>query len=189
MQPVLSSGSERLPWAFKMNVPSVPLVDYEPGGLVLGEAGGLRDVLWRGECRGKSIYLSHDGAAEESEFVVLPVAPSSISLSFDGTNRPHIAYVTSGTGKWLHWDSTANAYATMDLGDTLSARTASDIYDRQAQDLRDTWVAYVRGGVLYTRIQRDRYTIEYDVSGGQPAGNKLLQLGRNTGFRMQWRTV
>lgn len=186
MIPEVSSEAVRSAWRFPMAAIHLPLVDYEPGGVELEETGLLDAVVWTAEYRDGAVYLSHDDV-EPVRYLELPPI-ECLSLAFDASNRPHLAYVSSGRGYWRYWDALSGAYATMDLGMMLTVRAASDVYKFHAQDMRDVWVCYVKNQRLTTRIQRDRFTIEYARGPTLSTTSRILQLGRNVGLRMQWRT-
>lgn len=166
-------------------------IDYEDGGRAIQDTTqGLLYQRWRARLfnAGKpDAYVMLD-AREVPEFEWLTVpGMEEISFTFDPSMRPTVAYVTDGQA-YLNWyDTVANAYVTTMLAaDVETPRVTLDdkrFLGSEGYQRSDVILAYTRGGNLYYRQQRDRYTIERllktDVT-------PLIKIGFNRQLRLQF---
>lgn len=163
---------------------TVPLIDYEMGGLNVADASqGLNVKLWKLESNGAQMLLSADGVPAIELFNRPNV--SQVALAFDQNMRPHVAFVQTGV-TWLWWyDSQAGAMVFSSFPGALTPRLTTD--EKRPTHLEDSDVilAYVRNNNLYFRMQRDRFLTEYLLKSAVNAD--LIAIGMNRGYRMQFR--
>lgn len=166
-------------------------IDYEDGGIALQDPSrGLLYQRWRARLfnAGRADSYVELSAREVPEFVWLTVPNmTEISFSFDANMRPVVAYVAGGL-PFLNWyDSTVAEYVTTPLAsDAITPRVSLDDKRELASNgyqLSDVILAYVRGGDLYYRQQRDRYTIERLLRTG---ATPLIRIGFTRGLRFQF---
>lgn len=168
-------------------------IDYEDGGVAIQDASkGLLYQRWRARLFNSGKVDAHVvlDAREVPEFVWLTVPyMTEISFSFDANMRPVIAYVANGQA-YLNWyDSVPNDYVTtaLDAGVITPRVSLDDKRDiaSNGYQLSDVILGYVRGGNLYYRQQRDRYTIERLLTTNV---KPLIRIGFNRGLRFQFMT-
>ncbi len=163
---------------------TVPLIDYEMGGVNVADASqGLNVKLWKLESNGAQMLLSADGVPAIELFNRPNV--SQVALAFDQNMRPHVAFVQTGV-TWLWWyDSQAGAMVFSSFPGALTPRLTTD--EKRPTHLEDSDVilAYVRNNNLYFRMQRDRFLTEYLLKSAVNAD--LIAIGMNRGYRMQFR--
>ena len=167
--------------------PPNTLVDYELGGRALNDASeGLRVHDWT--CKADEagrVYLSAPGQPEELIFTASGI--TELSLAFDQNMRPFIAFVQSGQAKFRWYDTVLGENRITNLGaEDHSPRCCMDDKRDFATSLgqNDVILAYVRGGNLYYRQQRDRYENEYLLYEGVPG--RFLRVGMNKINRVQF---
>jgi hypothetical protein len=159
------------------------VIDYEDGGAALNDASqGLQVRAWRGRLIGNDVILDADGVAPTVIYTESGI--TEISFSFDQNMRPVLAFVRDGL-PFLRWfDGSLNQTVNYLLPvDAITPRVTLD--DKRATQIgvSDVIVAYVRGGNLCTRIQRDRFLIEYVYA---PVETGLIKIGMNTKDRLQF---
>lgn len=182
---VLSTQSIPAQFRFPRNIPKQPLVAYEYGGLDLDDASrGLRVKVWKGEYVDGSIFVSAEGVAPTTVLSVADVA--DFDFTWDQNMRVAIAYeLVTGGSRFYWYDTTVSGYVTLDLGSAITPRCAIDDNRDYQTSRSDIILAYVRDGSLYFREQRDRYTIERELSDAAGPGG-LIQIGMNRVWRMQF---
>lgn len=163
---------------------TVPLVDYEMGGVNVGDASsGLMVKLWKLESNGAQMLLSADGVPSFELFTRPNV--TQVTLAFDQNMRPHVAFVQEGVA-WLWWyDSVAGAMVFSSFAGMLTPRLTTD--EKRAWHLSDSDVilAYIRNNNLYFRMQRDRFQVERLLRSTVNA--ELIAVGINRSGRLQFR--
>lgn len=166
-------------------------IDYEDGGAALNDPSeGLLYQRWRarlfraGEFD-SAVWLDATGV-DEFEWLTVPYM-TEISFSFDANMRPTVAYVAEEKA-FLNWyDAAAPGYVTTALdSDVITPRVSMDDKRYVASNgyqLSDVILAYVRGGSLYYRQQRDRYQTERFLQAGV---TPLIRIGMSRGLRFQF---
>ena len=137
------------------------LRDYEYGGIALQDPSeGLRYQVWTVELVGDDVVLSAPNTPQIVQFTRSDI--TELSLTFDHNMNPTIAFVQAGVAKFWWFDTVllAQVFTTLPVGST-NPRVAHDDKRAMESNTSDVMLAYVRSGNLYTRMQRDRYTIEY----------------------------
>ena len=191
MLPVLSSVPVPAAFSDRVNSRSDPLVDFENGGAALGVGSDSRAFEWMATSDGANVHVGRDGVAPV--LVLSDTGITEISLAFDQTMNTHIAYVAAGVSKWHYWDTLTNSYQTMTLTDCRTPRCCSDEKTPEFSGDRDIVLAYLREDKLYLRLQRDRFTVEYEKVPEEETHEpltettRLITVAMNTGRRLQWR--
>lgn len=166
-------------------------VDYEDGGIAIQDPSeGLLYQRWRARLfnAGKDDAFVMLDAREVPEFVWLTVPRmTEISFSFDANMQPTVAFVADGQA-YLNWyDSATPGYITTTLAaDVETPRVTLDdkrFLGSEGYQRSDVILAYTRGGNLYYRQQRDRYTIERLLKIGV---TPLIKIGFNRQLRLQF---
>lgn len=166
-------------------------VDYEDGGIAIQDPSqGLLYQRWRARLFNAGRADAHVmlDAREVPEFVWL-TAPNmtEISFTFDPSMRPTVAYVADGQAYMSWFDTVENDYVTTALAaDVITPRVTLDdkrLVGSYGYQNSDVILAYVRGGNLYYRQQRDRYTIEHLL---KTSVTPLVKIGFNRQLRLQF---
>ena len=165
---------------------------WELAGIALNDASqGLSVQLWRG-------FLTHDLDTDiDTVAVSAPTVPlttlftgsdiTEIDIAFDQNMNPFVAYMQAGVPKIYWYDPTlgemthtslpAGCY---DLRCTLDEKRLFNIAES------DIMLLYMRAGVLYYRMQRDRYEDEYVLDADAGLEARLLYVVMNVESRLQW---
>jgi hypothetical protein len=147
------------------------LTDFEAGGIALNDGTqGLDYQIWslryegdRGHPDYGDFIVTGETTGETS--VILNVDDvRSCALAFDQNMNPFIAYETDDCAAKFYWyDSFISAYTTTTLpAGSKYIQCCLDDHRQTQTGTSDIIIAYLRGGNLYTREQRDRYSVEYD---------------------------
>ena len=166
------------------------LIDYEKGPIALNDnSAGVAYQSWTMSYNPGTGEMTITPETTGSPLVVLVVANvSQLSFAFDQNAHVSVAYTANGL-PYLYWfDSVAGDWVTdlLDAGVTTPTLTMDDKritqsnsndillwYTKQQPDL--TWM-------LYTREQRDRFTIEYPMGVSEPY---IYKCGMHRGLRVQ----
>ena len=191
MNPTLSTTPVPAAWEGPVNSRVSKRVGFETGGATLGVGSDSFAYTWKVETDGSSVWVSREGV--DPALILTGTAITEVDLAFDPTMNAHIAYVEDGVAKWRYWDTLSDAYATMTLTGSRTPRCCTDEKTPELSSDRDVVLSYLRGTSLYVRLQRDRFTIEYekvpDDESHEPilSGTGLVTLAMNKGRRLQWR--
>lgn len=191
MIPVLSSSVVRAPFDERVNDRAFPLVDYENGGPTLGFGSDDVSYQWEAISDGTSIMVGRTGVTPV--VVETDTGITEISLAFDQTMRPHVAYIAGGVAKFRWWNSLASAYETMVLTAARTPRCCTDEKRAEFSAARDVVLTYMLGSSLFVRVQRERFQTAHELVPALPPGvvltesTSIISLGRNTANRLQWR--
>jgi hypothetical protein len=121
--------------------------------------------------------------------VVLNAASvTQCSLAFDNNAHINVAYISNNTA-YLYWYDTqiANWTTTVLGSDVVSVMLTLDDKRETQTSANDILLWYTKQNVddtynMYTKEQRDRFLVEYDMGAFQPY---LYKLGMNKGLRVQ----
>lgn len=179
----LSSARQGAPFIFDNPQPSLA-ESRHIGGVAIGDASqGFVANVWTLTTDGTSVSISAPLIAPS--LVFSGVGISEVSLAFDQSMNPVVAFV-DGEGAKLRWfDSLISDYTitTLPAGTETPRVCLDDIRETQKAE-SDVILSYVRGGTLYFRAQRDRYEVEYTLTSGLSA--KLRAVNMNRGLRLQF---
>lgn len=149
-----------------------PLVDFEFGGTALqNSSAGLSVELWKCFYENGSIKLSHDNHVQ----TVLHVQNvTALSLGFDLSMRPVIAYLANDHCYLWFYDTAVSKQITADLGDGITFPQLSLDERRLVQSSNaDVILTYIRNSKMYMRIQRERFQTEHKIT----RAKRLIQIG------------
>lgn len=166
-----------------------PLHDYEAGGPEVGSSeNGLTGYRWQCWVVGTDVMLQRDGAA--AVLLLQQSGITDLSFAFDQSMRPTVVYrLTSGV-IYLRWyDTTVNGYLTDNLGVGRNPRLSLDDKRSISAQTSDIILAYITGGNLIYRQQRDRFTIPRTLKSGIADDVQLRNIGMSTNLRMQFELV
>lgn len=187
----LSIEPARAPFIGARAFPTSKIVDYEDGGVGIQDVSeGLLFQRWRALLfnPGQSdSYVQLDAPSVTPFALVSLPGLTEISISFDQLMQPTLAYVQDGIAYLRWYDSAAAEYVTDTIGaGIITPRVSLDdkrYIASNGYQSSDVILAYVKGGNLYYRQQRDRYTIERLLKTGV---KPLIKIGFNRGLRFQF---
>lgn len=166
------------------DAPLQSLVDYDEGGVGISDPSrGLQIKPWR--CQWIDGQFILDAANTAPTVVYSRDSVTELSFTFDQNMKPFIAFVDA-TGPHYYWyDATIPGYATVAMAsDVVNPKCVLDDKRQNELPVSDIILAYLRGGNLYYRQQRDRFSIEYLLK--TAAGSTLRRIGMNTVWRLQF---
>ncbi|CAM4095104.1 hypothetical protein [Acinetobacter pragensis] len=149
-----------------------PLIDFELGGIALQDsAAGLNQILWTCSYEDGFIKLSHD----QHEQTVLNVENvTALSLGFDLSMRPVIAYLVDEHCYLWWYDTSVSKQIITDLGSGITFPQLSLDERRSVQSSNaDVILTYIRNSKMYMRLQRERFQIEHEIT----RAKRLIQTG------------
>jgi len=140
------------------------LESWHIGGVGLSDpTQGLRFQDWHAVSDGSSVFVSAPNWPLMQLFFTAGAGISFVDLAFDQNMHPAVAYVEGGQAKLWWFDPLPNEITVLDL-DPLDKNPRIALDDSRALSVNggisDMILAYTRGGSLYYRQQRDRFTVE-----------------------------
>lgn len=163
------------------------LLDYEDGGIAIQDpSAGLLYQAWRARLINDKVWVD---APNTEEFVMFS-APgmTEISLTFDQSMRPALAYVQDGVSKIWWYDSGVDRMEITEIGTgIITPRITLDdkrVIASGNNQNNDIILAYVRNEKLCYRQQRERFLVERVLASGIKTG--LIKVGLNRQLRLQF---
>lgn len=152
-----------------------PLQEKVLGGTALGDGTAGRAVRnWFVTYVNGNIVVNPEGGAAQ---LTLPMAGVfTVSLGFDSNMAVAIAYQTVDGANLYYYNTLTSSYSIFPVAGASSCRSSVDDPRTFSSQGSDVIFSYIKSNVLYYRIQRDRYAIEYTVG---PAVDAILT---KTGF-------
>ena len=178
MMPDNQLSSRSIPAPFLVPYRLDKRVDYEWGGVDIADTSkGMQVKIWTCRYLENQIIIS-DGSISHAILNVENV--TALSFAFDLSMQPVITYVVNNE-TYLNWYDTAIAQrVTTKFGiDFITPQLALDEHRAFQSANADVVFAYLREGILRTRLQRDRYQIEYSYAVSQ----ELVQIGMTSNYR------
>lgn len=181
----LSTVPHPAPFSEPVSKRSEPLIDFEIGGVGLQNPNaGLQVKLWTLRSDGHAVTVE----AEDVPPVTLFTRPGTIelvSLAFDQSMNPHVAFVEDGVSWLWWWDTIANAMVFTSFPNMKTPRLGLD--ERREFNLAnsDIVLGYLRGNDFCVRYQRERFAVENVLRVN--AGSEVVACARNKGGRYQFR--
>lgn len=161
------------------------LVDYEKGGVAIGDASQGRMVRdWTCTVEGDNIYGAPSTDLGDRTLLLTVPGVTTASLAFDSNMNVTLAYLQAGVLKLYWYNSLIEAYTTTSYPGATSGRVTTDDKRSGEEAASDVIFAYVRADVAYWRQQRDRYATEYTI--GPAGGGLLTRIGMNGVNRLQF---
>jgi hypothetical protein len=168
-------------------VPMPELTDRELGGVALNNASqGLKVKVWTITVSGANVRITPAGGSASTLFVQPGI--EEIALAFDQNMHPAVAYTVGGR-LYLRWyDATLGTNVTVAFGAARNPKLTLDDKRDSATiaGTSDVILAYLKGGALYYRQQRDRFTVERLLLAGIGLSQKLLGIGMSRRWRLQF---
>ena len=140
--------------------PKTLLASEDVGPVALSDSSeGLNSYLWNLEYSSPNFLINRDGQTQTTLFSDSPV--SEISLTFDQTANPFVAYEKSG-GVYIYWfDPLIPGFTADNIASGVEPRCYLDV--REGPTIATIIVAYRVGSECRYRLSSDRYMIEYTV--------------------------
>lgn len=116
------------------------------------------------------------------------VGLQSLSFAFDTNMQPAIAYEGVGGSFIYFFDSSSGSFTTFSLPfGSRSMHMYHDIkrYTSLPSNTTDALLFYLRGDKLFSRQQRDRYAVEYQLATLASDTCRIRKLGLNSDYRIQ----
>lgn len=148
------------------------LIDFELGGTELqNSSAGLTKVLWKCFYEDGSIKLSHD---DHVQTVLTVENVTALSLAFDLSMRPIIAYIVDEYCYLWWYDTSISKQVTTNLGNSIAFPQLSLDERRLVQSSNaDVIFTYIKNNKAYMCIQRERFQIEHELT----RAKRLVQIG------------
>jgi hypothetical protein len=167
--------------------PYLPIISRHIGGEFLSiSTSDLQTHSWAAEYIDGEIIIYRDDSPNNKVAVIIANDVTSISLAFDSSMRPTIAYIQDGIGKLYYYNTATQAVETLEFTGVTSAQVVNDDPRPELTEFNDIIFAYTKNNNLYYRQQRDRYTIEYLAASDIGENNILKRLGPTSGLRLQF---
>lgn len=164
-------------------------VDYMDGGVAIQDASlGLNYQTWTAEIVSDviedNIMLSAPTSPPQSVYAGQDI--TEVSLSFNQNMDICIAFVEQGVAKLLWYDTTVSKLVVTVLGGNVThPKVALDDSREFNRVGSDVILAYIKGGALYYRQQRDRFGVERQLSSGPWIALKRIGMGAGLRFQFQ----
>jgi hypothetical protein len=161
------------------------LVSYSWGGAKLQDPSqGLRVQLWKFTYENGKVYAGTDTLGKSELFALDGI--TELCGTFDQNMNYAVAFVVSGQAQFRWFDAVAAGFVTsvLPVGSITPMMTLDD-NRKSSVPTSDIILTYVNNDNLYYRQQRDRYTTEYLLRAG--VGGKILRVGMNSFYRLQWK--
>lgn len=166
-------------------------IDYADGGVGIQDPSlGLDYQVWTAEIV--------EDIVEDRIVLSAPTHPATtvytgdditeVSLAFDQNMNVCVAFVEAGVAKLLWYDTTVQDMVVTELGAGVThPRVALDDNREFNRSGSDVILAYIKDGALCYRQQRDRYSIERQLSSGPWIA--LVRIGMGSTLRFQFQVV
>lgn len=193
-------------WYNTKGVPSkYPSVDFDlpptagglPYSISLGPSelnksiGSLVSRFWKVEFRDDGLFHASksDGGKWVYDGVLLNPAATvvDLSLTFDQLGDPIIFYRDDlGILRLWTYDSVLGEKAIKTIGIGSNPKATFDYMTNTSNPSSDAFIFYVRDGVMYFRLQREKFDIERET-GVKSDGIRIVDCGKSVANRMQVR--
>lgn len=162
------------------------LVDWEKGGIALNDpTEGLDVRIWEARLDENNIQVRPEGTEDAWTTVTSATGITELSIAFDQNMRPCVAYLAEGVVKLYWYDAVTASYITSTFPGAISpVVTLDDKRDMQI-GLNDILFFYIVDRRVKHRLQRDRYTVEYDVGEMPAISTRIKRWGFTTAHRIQ----
>lgn len=181
---VLSTVAINAAFSGARALPVTRTVDYEDGGIAIQDPSqGLLVQRWRARLINNEVIVDADSV--EPFVLYSGEGVTEISLTFDQNMNPCLAFVQSGRAKLRWFDSVAGGIVITELAaDVMTPRVSLDDKRATQTSNSDIILAYLRGGALYYRQQRERFQTERLLDAGPHRG--LIKIGLTKNLRLQF---
>lgn len=152
---------------------------WELGGVAISDPSEpLTDYVWHAWTDKTNIYLKR--ADLDNEQILISDKPDSITeidITFDQNMCPCIAYLAGGVAKLYWYNAEISDYDTTIIAGAKNPRVSLDDKRRFNVANSDIILAYLSGGRLCYRLQRERYTNEHELVNAVPPDARLQKIG------------
>lgn len=192
MIPTLSITTITSQWLARMRTPDNPLVDYERGGVGVGDTSeGLGGYDWTAyfnpDTSGVYLYREDLGAESGTLLVNVP-GLVRIALAFDQNMRPVLAWRDGGGTYLWRYRASIPGYEAMLIPGALTPCVTLDERRPEGLGNSDVILSYIKDDShLYCRVQRETYTVERKLTEEPVPNPHLLACGMTKQCRLQWR--
>ncbi|MEF9958300.1 MAG: hypothetical protein RR767_14045 [Acinetobacter sp.] len=172
MMPNNALSGEAINSSFYTPNRSNPLIDYEYGGIAIGDVSqGMQAKLWKCFYENKAIKISSD---QYTETLFSGIDIDALSFSFDQNMRPILVF-NSQKHCYLWWyDAQTGNQTLTDFGLNISFPQLALDERRYSQSANsDVIFSYIKNTKLCMRIQRERFQTEYQLTDAK----QVLQIG------------
>lgn len=188
----LTSTPHPAPFLPPRDRPKLRLEDWSRGGIALNDSTrslDLYDWRFRYDEDTQTFYVGAPGFVPEVALYTTDVLAVDIAGSFDTNMQPVLGWVDDNGDAWFRWfDPVANEFTNVLLpAESYAVRVCLDDPRKSQQEggVTDCIIAYVRESVVYYRLLRDRFEIEYKLEGSEGM-IFLYQIGMNQLLRFQF---
>lgn len=171
----LSSVTIESGWRYRVPVRSRPLESFTT------DTFGRNFRFW---VEAGVLWSQQDGGQPVSE-LPLPDAVR-ISACYDQNGRLHVVYNTATSCFFRWYDSQAGGITTTEYPGLVDAHCILDDPREGWNSSSDVVLAYISGGWLRFREQRDRFLMERTPANGQATGLRLIAVAMNDQNRLQF---
>lgn len=174
--------------------PRKRIEDFELGGTAIQDpSNGLEVQPWFGywSALDNRVYLRPNITGTPIDLGIVQANVVEMSFTFDQNMRWVLALLLADDSLKFYWyDTVISGYTISTYTDIYSAKLSLD--DKRAKsiqlDTSDVILTYVKNDQsLYTRVQRDRYEIEYLMTIDVPNNYRIINFGMAKNNRLQWR--
>lgn len=185
----LTDVDNRDVFAYRVRDPGEPLTDYERGGEALSDSSqGLDVQLWTLRYENDQAIISGESVPDTVLFTRPGI--TQIALAFDTNMAPFVAFEDGGGVAywWFDPQESEHVFAPYLPAGVSHPRCTLDDIRYLTDSTRDIILAYLRGGDLYYRQQRDNYAVERLLSDDGPY-TALIAVGMNRKMCLQFQAV
>lgn len=167
-------------------------IDKSDGGISIRDPSrGLFYQIWTAQVESNLDLETDDIMVSAANYPAFSIYQgwgiTEISLAFDLSCNPIVAFVEKGVSKVRWWDSSIRDYTTTEVGEhCLDPKVCLDEPRSENGINSDVILAYLKDAALYFRMQRDLYQIEYLLDEGPFLELQKLGLGA---LRLQFQVI
>lgn len=165
------------------------LIDWEEGGININDGSeGLQVQTWTCTCDGTNFVLTSESDPDGTTVLTVAGGVTDMSFTFDQNMRVFVTYTLDDASLSYYWyDTTIPGYRTSVLPTgSLFARCTLDDKRPTQSSSSDIILAYTRASQLYFRMQRDRFSIEYQLTSSTISDSRLINIGISAVNRLQF---
>lgn len=161
-----------------------PLVSKCMGGSTIGSADSL-DYIWVASCNSSGEVTVNRSDLSDPHVLFTVPGISHISFAFDQNMSPVCCYVSASGTSIYRFDPVSGSYIHQFIGTGIvDPRVLLDYPIKEASQISDVVLCYVKGTSLMSRIQRENYLVERTIETN--FGGNLSQFYLMTGWRLMW---
>lgn len=180
----LSSVPQPAEWLYQHPTAYSPFVDYEMGGVALGDTlDGLDEALWQLDYNKRTGELKLGKVGDELELLLTEKGIKKVALAFDLNMRPAYVLEYDNVVKLTYYDTVQAETVTQEFSGIRSPYLTLDDRREQNSAGADILFCYIKANQLCVRYQRERYTVEH-VLADLPHDDYVLE---RVGMAVNWR--